>query len=258
MIKKLLILNLVCLFVLPCFGQSEYSKFKNKLNAKLELLSSFPHDVYEKTISFDPDSLTYSIAEDLTDFLRSDIKREFNVEDFPLMETPNLEEDSAFKVFVFGYHSGGSAGWIPHCILVRNDSISNDVYNLSYIEGYFCEFYKLEDETYLCMGYALGSGGCENNIVYAIDFSGVREKAVSVFGDKPFFYICNSDIEFDNKEQTLTINAYDLFLKNEEDCKSYLENLDFYYFSIDCYNYNDEEYAAILKSRYNGERFVKP
>lgn|GEM_PF-2685835 len=268
MVKLIASICLACAFSVQVFAQNNYEAFKKELDAKLELLSLFPHKIYEEEYSevgeFDPDSLSMVIAGELAAYIQNNGFQNIDIEDMPQIDYYISENDSTFRVYTVGYDSGGSARWIPHPVIVKQDGEKLKVFDLSYIECNFYDFYKLKDEVYLCIGYIPGWGACINQAIYAIDFGGEKAEFVPVFNGKEDLSICNSDIYYDRSHGILTIDVNHLSLNNEnENCQTFFDRYydGFSSFSPECYTvsfHSQEEMAVVLTSVFDGEKFVKP
>lgn len=242
------------------YGQSSYEIFKDSVNQKLKRLSSYnPHSPDENDIiDFDPDSLLSVAAEDITRYLKSEESIHFKIEDFSFIEH-RITNDNQFETLVLGYHCGGSAGEIPRSIIVNHTKDKPRIYNIE-TETSFYEYHQLKDELYLCIGSSPGSGICRNYSAYAIDFSKAMPQFEPVFNGEHFFYLCNSDITFDDNEKELLIYIDFLPYKAEDETyEAYLNEQNYTYFSVEYDSEEDEQNPTVIfKSKFDGEKFIKP
>lgn len=241
------------------YAQNNYEAFKDSINKKLELLSHYPQTLYEDDwADFDPDSLSSVVATDITKYLKSEGFTNFKIEDFPLIEHVETENNQ-FETLVVGYHCGGSAGWIPHSIIIKHTKDKPLIYNIE-AETHFYEFHQLKNELYLCIGASPGSGICRGYSVFAIDFSKDTAQFKPVFNGEYAFYLCNSDITFEEEENILSIYIDFLPYKDEDETyETYLKEHNYTYFSVEYDSQKDEQNPVVVfKSKFDGEKFVTP
>lgn len=241
------------------FAQSSYTASKESINQKLALLSTFYQILTsydeEDDSYFDPDSLSVVIAEDLVTLLELEGWKNFDPKDFPELEHTY---NAPFHVLSFGYHCGGSAGWIPTTIIIKQKGYSYEYFSMAGTECGFYDFYQLKDEVYLCLAYAPGSGACRNSGFYAIDFGVKGGKFTPVFGDKTGFFICNSDIYFDDDEKLLTIDVGYAFVCDGCDCKTYFAENGCDFFLVECDSEQNDRGTITLTTVFDGDKFVRP
>lgn len=257
---SLILLSLIY-FCLPySYAGQKYEIFKTKLNENLELLSTYPKTIFdEELISFDPDSLSGVIAMEIISFLSSDDSTYFRQEDFPLLEnTTDSTNGTFFEVLIFGYHCGGTAGWIPKPITIKQTHGKTKIFNMIDTDCYFYDFYHLSEEKYLCIGSVPGWGSCRNEAIYVIDFKKDIPEFEPAFSNKAIFSICNSSIEYEEINRIVTIEVE--YLPSDNDCKSFFQDPDYSCFLIECNPDSDdnEDTVAILTTKYDGNKFIKP
>lgn len=256
-------LKLIAILIMTCclgsYSQVNYETFKDNTNKKLEKLINFPSTLYNpETESFDPDSLSITIVEDITKYLQNAGFSHFNIKDFPLIDHVPLSDDNPFEVFVIGYHCGGTAGWIPRSIIVKHTKNKPLIYPMD-IECFFYEFHQLKDELYLCIGGVPGSGICRGYSIYAIDFNKNQAEFKPVFGKNDSFQICNSDITFEAEQKMLVIDVEYLPYQSEDsNYENNLLNDGYTCFSVQYNSENLKIEDLTLKSKFDGEKFVKP
>lgn len=258
--KVILILFISAFFISNNYAYNNYEQFKTDINKRLTILSNFAQTFYENDMeSFDPDSLSNAIAEDVAEYLRSGGLKYFNAQDFPLMEHVEKNNGSPFEVLIIGYHCGGTAGWIPHSIIIKHTNHKSLIYDIK-AETYFYEFHRLKDEIYLCIGGAPGSGICRGYAVYSIDFGNEGSKFEPVFNGEHAFFLCNSDITFDEEDKMMTVYIDYLPYKDDDTSyETYLNENGYTYFSVEEDTEEGEQnFEIIFRSKFDGKRFVKP
>lgn len=243
--------------LMGCYSQSNYDAFRKKTNDKLELLSNFSMLYFENEENvFDPDSLSEEIVRDVVSYLKQEGLKGFNVPDFPLIERVE-SEDGKFEVLVIGYHCGGTAGWIPHSIVIKHDEENSFVYSIDG-EMYLYDFSCLKDNTYLCFGTVPGSGiVCRGAIAVTINFGKDSYDFVPVFDRKAFFTMCNSELSYNDNEKFLTVE-YEPYRVEDFSFDDFLKERGYEFLSIEPKSENTDGSYAVFKSRFDGEKFIKP
>lgn len=238
-------------------AQNNASALKETINSQLNLLDTFPQTLNNGQ-TFDPDSLSAVISDNIVLYLQTVGFNHFDINDFNQLELISNAENQPLSVITFSYYSGGTAGIIPTSIIVKNDNGSYNYYDMSKYEAGFYEFYQLNNNIYLCFATVPGWGACANNGLFAFDFE-QEALPVDIFNNKPYISICNSDISFDRQTKTLKIEIdsspnYDA----GSDYQSYFDKIGFNFFKIDPGYVTYDNFLGTLTSQFNGQKFVKP
>lgn len=260
MLKYFLLVSMTIISI-TSYSQNNYSSFKDDINNKLELLSSFSSLYFQNPDStFDPDSLSLVIINDLTKYLKKEGLKNFDVNDFPSIEYFK-SKDGIFEEFTFGYHSGGTAGEIFHSILIKHEKDQSYIYDLytSLGEISFFDFFHLRDDIYLCIGIVPGSGFCIASKVFVIDFKDKDNLlVVPAFNGKDVLFMCNVDINYDKVNKILSLE-YTPYYTPEDSYESFLKEYNYESFlSISESKISGRYSSAIFKTQYNGETFSLP
>lgn len=262
--RLLFLILLVTLSCLQIYGQLGCATFPEGLSKDLELLSAYPYGAVgteEDNLlpeNLDPDSLVGVIVSKVKPCLQSMKTEVFMRNRFPEIPVINGDEKTSFYILDYSYNSGGSAGIIPKPLIVKKEKDSLNVFDLTHTECAFSEFYKLKENTYICIGYSQGGSFCWLANIYVIDFGGTTEKYVPAFGNSSHFSICNSDVSYNETDRLLRIETESIPYPAGKDCKDYFREESAGYFSVECEEYECEAFSAILTARYNGTEFVKP
>lgn len=149
-------------------------------------------------------------------------------------------------------------------VIIKQGKAINKIYNLTGIRAGLYEFHRLKDETYLCIGEDTRWGNNISTSFYVIDFAAKEAQLVPAFSDKPNFATnWVTGIDFNIEENILTLKVEQIQSDYSGGrCLDYLEKEASYScFGIECsdrYEKDDRIIVSILKTRYDGTKFVKP
>jgi hypothetical protein len=128
-----------------------------------------------------------------------------------LTKTAELKELN-MKCFTFGYDCGGTQGFINYPILTWVDKNNQlKAFNFSkYRTCVFTEIHKLNNNLFLLIGDAKGSGACHQNIAYVVEIKDSELNAeYKAFVNRPYLNFCNTDFKYDSKRQVLYTIPYE-------------------------------------------------
>lgn len=256
--KSLFAFLLLMFGTIFCSAQNNSSVvLKDAINKNLAKLYTFP-ETLETGDSFDPDSLSNIIAQQLITYIKDTGLDNFDTAFFDNLELAYRKSDEPFWVLSFSYYSGRTAGLIPTSIIIKEDANEYTYYNMNEYEASFYDFYSLGNNLYLCFASIPGSGICANNGIYVFDFN-KEAKPVAVFNDKSFISLCNSDLSFDQATKTLTIEVNNIPYYNEgDDYNAYFDKEGLNFFKIEPSEISNSDFMGTLISVFDGHQFVKP
>ena len=110
------------------------------------------------------------------------------------------------KCFTFGFDCGGTQGFINYPIITWiNENSQLRAFNLSkYRTCEFTEIYKLDNDLFLLIGNASGSGACHQYVAYVVQIKNDKLNAeYKAFVNRPYLNFCNTEFKYDIKRKTL-------------------------------------------------------
>lgn len=257
--KSLLIIGLFYISSTTLFCQNKIDAIKNRFEYNMLVLRSYPYqleDINENwnIDTFDPDSLVRIIKDDVIEMLKLGGIDALNTDDeYDLVFTT---PDSAFSVVDISYHSGGTAGIISHSIIIKHEKSGIRIFDLTHIESSIFEFHQLQDDIYLCLAsISKESAWCYNQAVFVVNFK-EEAKLLSAFNENWYYAICNADITFDEDTKILSITTEET-LNYGKGCDEFFKMVKDV-FAIEACESDDNRLSASIKTRFDGEKFVKP
>lgn len=238
---------------------NQIDSLRTEVRNQLEVLSMYPYQSIESEeeldfACYDPDSLVSVIKDGILELFRLDAP---SVHQEYCSITSN---DSNICVIDINYRSGGTMGSIPAPIVIKKENGRLRIFDLTETECSFQEFYRLKDQTYLCIGYwPKPASWCVNQVICVIDFSQSEAVIKPIFNGERYFALCNTEFSFDtvNKILEIEVEAIPTF---GSDCEKYFHTIKGIA-EIECESYKGESETEVItvsiKFRFNGDQLVK-
>jgi hypothetical protein len=212
---------IIALLLISCFKTTSaqdaaktYNTLKQQLKSRLTFLNNYR---YLENQDLDVEKYASKTSEMLSQFLS--IKR---IESSTLKRFKNLQlsaksnDSLQVHIYDFGYHCGGSRGWITHPIIQWQDQ-SGKLHTYDFSKKINCEFHeihKLKSSSgnyYLLIGNEIGNSSNIQNIAYVITIDRIKVSADhKAYVNRPYINLCNTEISFNPQSQILKfVNEYE-------------------------------------------------
>ena len=259
---------IVLLFFLDIrFGSAQdttrhYHTLKRQLKTELSFLNDYK---FSYNSSIDIDKYCGHTASKLVEFLSLPQTNKLNLKEFKNLNLSASTKDSIrVRIYDFGYHCGGSRGWITHSIVQwrgLNDKLC--AYNLT--KKVYCQFheiYKLKSNSgnfYLLIGDEQGNSHAIQYIVYVVKFDGnrifVNHKA---FINRAYINFTDTEITFNSKTQILQLKAEEGYNESNNPFGGrYLNNNEDSVANKKLIRLLSREYDEPVCLKFNGSRFIR-
>jgi len=208
--KKLFItaLLLVSFTALVAQTQKKVLSPKDQVKKDIAFLEDFnPIEYMEKDMDFDPDEFCQKAAENLVKYLKTDASENANPTEVGLKEPLKSDDSRKIKIYNFGYHSGGSRGWVSHPVVQWTNNLGKPAaFNLSAeINSSFTELYPLDKDLYLLIGYERLMGACEHSVAYVVKIDNNNLVLnYPAFGTGNQLSFCDVEYDYDATSKTLS------------------------------------------------------